>query len=204
MHQATDDVREESTRSRADGRAPAVPGRQPRRRLGGHEEGVQSRLDTLDGKTVGLVWNRVFRGDETLPMIGELLQERFPDVKLVPWTQFPVTSVPSLHSGAPATNARVPTGRAHRARLRGGDRRQRRLRHGAAAASRLAITAERTGIPAVAVGSTHFFHCSASSARWKVCRASRSPSTREHSASSRPTRCGRTSHDRPSTRSSRH
>jgi hypothetical protein len=56
------------------------------------------RLDTLDGKTVGMLWNRVFRGDETLPIIGELLVERYPNMKVIPWEEFPVTSVPALHA----------------------------------------------------------------------------------------------------------
>jgi hypothetical protein len=56
------------------------------------------RLDSLDGKTIGFLWNKVFRGDETLPMIGELLTERYPDITLVPWEEFPVTSVPALHA----------------------------------------------------------------------------------------------------------
>ena len=59
---------------------------------------LSPRLDTLNGKTVAMLWNRVFRGDETLPMIGELLQERYPDVTIVPWEDFPVTSVPALHA----------------------------------------------------------------------------------------------------------
>jgi hypothetical protein len=62
------------------------------------KKGLSPRLDTLNGKTIGLLWNRVFRGDETLPMIGELLQERYPTLKIVPWEAFPVTSVPSLHA----------------------------------------------------------------------------------------------------------
>ena len=59
---------------------------------------LSPRLDTLNGKTVAMLWNRVFRGDETLPMIGELLKERYPDVTIVPWEDFPVTSVPALHA----------------------------------------------------------------------------------------------------------
>jgi hypothetical protein len=61
-------------------------------------KGLSPRLDTLDGKTVGMLWNRVFRGDETLPIIGELLTRRFPAMKVIPWEEFPVTSVPSLHA----------------------------------------------------------------------------------------------------------
>jgi hypothetical protein len=62
------------------------------------KQGFSTRLDTLDGKTVGMLWNRVFRGDETLPMIGELLLQRFPTMKVIPWEEFPVTSVPALHA----------------------------------------------------------------------------------------------------------
>lgn len=60
--------------------------------------GLSPRLDTLEGKTVAMLWNRVFRGDETLPIIGELLSERFDGVTVIPWEEFPVTSVPSLHA----------------------------------------------------------------------------------------------------------
>lgn len=59
---------------------------------------LNQRLDALDGKRVGFLWNRVFRGDETLPLIGELLRERFPTMTVIPWDEFPVTSVPSLHA----------------------------------------------------------------------------------------------------------
>ena len=62
------------------------------------KQGFSPRLDTLDGKTIGLVWNKVFRGDETLPIIGELLQQRYENVTVVPWEDFPVTSVPALHA----------------------------------------------------------------------------------------------------------
>ena len=47
------------------------------------------RLDTLSGKTIGEVWNGVFKGDVTFPVIGRLLQARYPDLKIVPFTEFP-------------------------------------------------------------------------------------------------------------------
>jgi hypothetical protein len=62
------------------------------------KRGLSPRLDTLDGKTVGFLWNRVFRGDETLPMIGEMLRDRYPTMKVIQWDEFPVTSVPALHA----------------------------------------------------------------------------------------------------------
>lgn len=45
------------------------------------------RLDTLDGKTIGLVWNHAFKADITLPAIGESLKNRYPDVKIIPYTE---------------------------------------------------------------------------------------------------------------------
>ena len=60
--------------------------------------GLSTRLDGLEGKTVGLVWNRVFRGDETLPVIGEALQQRFSGLTVIPWDEFPATSVADLHA----------------------------------------------------------------------------------------------------------
>ena len=55
------------------------------------------RLDTLNGKTIceafrqhstkgtGTAW----RASETFPVIRELLQSRFPDLKMVPYSDFP-------------------------------------------------------------------------------------------------------------------
>ena len=47
------------------------------------------RLHDLNGKTVGEIWNGVFKGNETFPVIRELLQQRFPGLKIVPYTEFP-------------------------------------------------------------------------------------------------------------------
>jgi len=55
------------------------------------------RLDTLEGKTIGAIWNRGFRGDETFPIIEKMLRERFPTVKLIPYTEFPLVTIASLH-----------------------------------------------------------------------------------------------------------
>jgi hypothetical protein len=51
--------------------------------------GNARRLDRLEGKTVGEFWNSVFKGDQTFPVIRRLLQQRFPDLKIVPFTEFP-------------------------------------------------------------------------------------------------------------------
>ena len=60
--------------------------------------GVARRLDDLNGKTVGEVWNGVFKGDLTFPVIRRLLKARYPGVKIVPYTEFhhlPGSDVPA-------------------------------------------------------------------------------------------------------------
>jgi hypothetical protein len=47
------------------------------------------RLGDLNGKTVGEVWNGVFKGDVTFPLIRRLLAEKYPRLKIVPYTAFP-------------------------------------------------------------------------------------------------------------------
>ena len=47
------------------------------------------RLDTLDGKTLCEAWNCMFKGERTFPRIRELLQKRYPKLKVIPYTEFP-------------------------------------------------------------------------------------------------------------------
>jgi hypothetical protein len=47
------------------------------------------RLPDLAGKTVGEVWNGVFKGDETFPVLREEFRKRFPHTKIIPYTEFP-------------------------------------------------------------------------------------------------------------------
>lgn len=54
---------------------------------------LAKRLDTLNGKTVAEVWNEDFKGDIMFPMYRELLKQRFPDVKIVPYTELPFASL---------------------------------------------------------------------------------------------------------------
>ena len=58
------------------------------------------RLNTLTGKTVCMVWNHAFKADVTLPAIGEALKKQYPGVKIVPFTDMPVASLPEP-PGAP-------------------------------------------------------------------------------------------------------
>ncbi len=47
------------------------------------------RLPDLNGKAVGEVWNGVFKGDITFGHVRALLKERYPGVRIVPYTEFP-------------------------------------------------------------------------------------------------------------------
>ena len=50
---------------------------------------VSRRLSSLDGKTIGEVWNGDFKGDITFPMIRKILLKRFPSLRIIPFTEFP-------------------------------------------------------------------------------------------------------------------
>ena len=52
------------------------------------------RLDTLNGKTICEVLHASqdvegWRGSDTFPAIREVLKKQFPDVKIIPYTEFP-------------------------------------------------------------------------------------------------------------------
>ena len=49
---------------------------------------VAPRLDTLEGKTIGQLWDDLFRGDEIFPMLEQALAQRFPGVKFVGYRTF--------------------------------------------------------------------------------------------------------------------
>ena len=60
--------------------------------------GAARRIDNLNGKTVGEVWNGVFKGDLTFPIIRKLLKAKYPGVKVIPYTEFyhlPGSDVPA-------------------------------------------------------------------------------------------------------------
>ena len=44
------------------------------------------RLDTLDGKTIGLYWNQKSGGDVALAHISERVRERYPNVQFKKYT----------------------------------------------------------------------------------------------------------------------
>ena len=57
------------------------------------------RLDTLEGKTICLVSNGMFKHEVTFPVIADLLKKRFPTAKVIPYTELPISHSPtSLNS----------------------------------------------------------------------------------------------------------
>ena len=50
---------------------------------------IAPRLTDLNGKTVAEIWNGVFKGDETFPAIRKALLQRYPGIRIVPYTEFP-------------------------------------------------------------------------------------------------------------------
>ena len=54
------------------------------------------RLDTLNGKTICEIWNGGFKADVMFPIIEKMLRKRYPDVKTVPFTEFPAVTIDSL------------------------------------------------------------------------------------------------------------
>lgn len=51
--------------------------------------GTARRIDDLNGKTICEIWNGVFKGDVTFPIIRKLLKEKYPGLKVIPYTEFP-------------------------------------------------------------------------------------------------------------------
>ena len=54
---------------------------------------IAARLPDLNGKTVCEVWNGMFRGDVLFPVLRELLKERYPHVKFIPYAELPKVEV---------------------------------------------------------------------------------------------------------------
>ena len=57
------------------------------------QKNLAKRLETLNGKVVAEVWNEDFKGDIMFPIYRELLKERFPEVKIIPYTEIPAASL---------------------------------------------------------------------------------------------------------------
>lgn len=49
---------------------------------------VAEPLPDLNGMVIGELWNHGFRGDETFPIIEELIREKYPDVRFISYKDF--------------------------------------------------------------------------------------------------------------------
>lgn len=60
----------------------------PRPSLGVQTRNTAVRLDTLEGKRIGFVWDYMFRGEEIFPALKHALRKRFPDIEIVGYDTF--------------------------------------------------------------------------------------------------------------------
>ena len=65
--------------------------------------GVSRHLDTLAGKTIGEVYNNHFKGELMFQTYRRLFKERYPGVKIIPYTEFPIVYV----GGDPASQRKI-------------------------------------------------------------------------------------------------
>ena len=70
------------------------------------------RLDSLNGKTIGEMWNGDFKGNFTFPIIRDHIAERFEGVNFVPYTEFPYSTI----RGTPAHQRDIDGEQFHRIR----------------------------------------------------------------------------------------
>ena len=65
--------------------------------------GVSRHLETLEGKTIGEVYNNHFKGELMFETYRRLLKERFPGVRIIPFDRFPTVYV----GGDPASQKKT-------------------------------------------------------------------------------------------------
>ena len=53
------------------------------------EREMAPRLDTLEGRTICLIWNGAFKSNVTLSVIADLLREKYPKARVVPYAEMP-------------------------------------------------------------------------------------------------------------------
>src|ERR1700752_3651505 len=64
---------------------------------------VSRPLESLEGKTIGEVYNNHFKGELMFQTYRRLLKERFPGVKVIPFDRFPTVYV----GGDPASQKKT-------------------------------------------------------------------------------------------------
>ncbi len=51
---------------------------------------ISPRLNNLEGKTICEVWNGMYKGDHLFPAFRELMKKKYPGVKVISYTEFPL------------------------------------------------------------------------------------------------------------------
>ena len=64
---------------------------------------ISPPLNSLDGKTIGEVYNNHFRGEVMFQTYRRLFREEFDGVKIVPYNEFPIVYV----GGDPASQKKI-------------------------------------------------------------------------------------------------
>ena len=59
----------------------------------GTTRNIAQHLDTLDGKTIGEVYNNHFKGELMFETYRRLFREKYKNVKIIPFTEFPIVYV---------------------------------------------------------------------------------------------------------------
>ena len=72
------------------------------RPLGGAKK-LSPHLDTLEGKTIGEVYNNHFKGELMFQTYRRLFKKKYPGVKIIPYTEFPIVYV----GGDPASQRKI-------------------------------------------------------------------------------------------------
>lgn len=52
-------------------------------------QGLSRHLETLEGKTIGEVYNNHFKGELMFETYRQLFKAKFPGVRIIPFTEFP-------------------------------------------------------------------------------------------------------------------
>jgi hypothetical protein len=81
----------------------------------GESSGLSPHLDSLDGKTIGEVYNNHFKGELMFRTYRRLFSERFKGVKSIPFDEFPIVYV----GGDPASQKKIAQEVAALAKQRG-------------------------------------------------------------------------------------
>jgi hypothetical protein len=69
----------------------------------GAARNVSRHLDTLEGKTIGEVYNNHFKGELMFQTYRRLFKEKFSGVKVIPYDEFPIVYV----GGDPASQKKI-------------------------------------------------------------------------------------------------